>query len=83
MTLHVEISPEREAALRAEAQMRGVEVEELARQMIEHPNIPPSRVPLDPALRRRLLKELAEIGADLEPNPEETYSRETIYFDHD
>ena len=67
----------------AQAQARGMSVEEYVQQVIE------DRAGVSPAPRpsaesfKAMLDELAEMGKDLPHLPSSAFSRESIYQDHD
>jgi hypothetical protein len=85
MTLRIELRPEKEDLLRHEAARRGMSMETYAKLLVEE-SLPtwPGGGTLSAKDEGRLLDELAELGKDLAPSPPgETYSRETIYAEHD
>lgn len=83
MTVRLEIRPDIEATLAAQAGVRGVSLDAYLQDVIEdlaRPDIGPP--PSLPDLRAALDK-LAEMGRDLPQLPSSTFSRESIYQDHD
>ncbi len=84
MTVRIELKPEVEASLAAQADARGLALEEYLQRMIEDQAGVPA--PRDPDYPRRImaaLDELAEMGRDLPPLPASAFTRESIYQDHD
>jgi len=85
MTFQIDLSPEKETMLREEAARRGISADEYAKRLLEE-SLPAhqNRTALSLEEEERLFDELAEVGKHLPPSPPgETYSRETIYAEHD
>ena len=85
MTLQIELSQDKEDALRFDATRRGVSLEERAKTLLEE-SLPAhangDRLADDE--EELLLDQLAALGKGIPPSPPgETYSRRTIYADHD
>jgi len=83
MTIQVELNPESEARLAAEARSQGLPLEKLAERLLQEA-LAVSRFP-DGALTvdefRRMLEGMAE-GSEKLPNlPTESFSRESFYED--
>jgi hypothetical protein len=82
--LTVELSPETEARLAAEARVRGLGVAAYAAKLLDESAPPPAT----PRPGRRLqeirawLNELAQFSDKIPPMSGETFSREMIYRDH-
>jgi uncharacterized protein (DUF1778 family) len=91
MTLTIELTPDLERQLREAAARQGQDPATfVVAAVAEKLHVLPlpfnghgaTRLTLEE--EERLLDELAALGADLPPSdPAETYSRETIYADHD
>ncbi|MDE2125153.1 MAG: hypothetical protein KGJ62_01015 [Armatimonadetes bacterium] len=80
----IDLAPETVAVLSAEAEKKGISIQELARAILEVSLAVPRIRDLAPDEEERLLDELAAIGAGLPPVPlSETYSRDTICAEHD
>lgn len=83
MALLVELSPDAEAQLAAEAQRQGIAPEEYAGRLLEQkassPKIPPKALTLGEL--HTMLQELAEDSADLPKYPTSAFSRESFYQD--
>jgi hypothetical protein len=84
MAFEIELSSEAERVLRAEASRRGISVQDFARGLLEERLPRATSLGISPDEEERCLDELAELGRNLAPIPEnETYSRDTIYAEHD
>jgi hypothetical protein len=84
MTLEISLTPEKESMLRDEASRRGISVADLAKGLIEASLSAAKHGSVSSDEENRLLDELAQLGRNLPPAPAcETYSRETIYAEHD
>ena len=84
MTIQVELSPEAEANLAAQAVLHGVALEQYAGRLLEEVLTPqPARagVLTSPAFHD-LLRELAEGSERLPQLPTSAFSRESIYDEH-
>lgn len=83
MTVRIELKPDVEASLAAQAEARGLPLEDYLQRVIE------DRAGLDPEAPQSLeqleaaLDKLAEMGKDLPPLSEYSLTRESIYEDHD
>ena len=83
MTVRIELKPEVEASVVAQAQARGLSVEEYVQQVIEDHMVVYSPRKATPEEIEAMLDELAEMGKDLPHLPSSAFSRESIYQDHD
>jgi hypothetical protein len=81
MTIQVELNPEIEARLLAEASARGVAVEEYARELLrEALHLSPSRRGhLTPEEAQEMLRALGEGSEKLPVLPDSAFSRESLY----
>jgi hypothetical protein len=75
MTIIVEVKPEVQLALSRQAAARGVDVSAYAADLLEEAL---SRDQLD-----RTLQDLAQFSYKIPALPNETFSRESLYRDHD
>lgn len=82
MTVRIELKPEVEASVVAQAQARGLSVAEYVKQLIED-QVGFSERPHDPQRLEAMLDKLAEMGKDLPPLSDYALTRESIYEDHD
>jgi len=84
MTILVEVSPEAEASLKAEAALRGMDLQKYAAKVLE--DAAASRPNGTGKLTREgfhtMLRELAEGSEALPKLPTSAFSRESIYQDH-
>jgi hypothetical protein len=84
MTILVEVSPEAEASLKAEAALRGLDLQKYAAKVLE--DAAASRSSGASKLTREefqaMLRELAEGSEALPKLPTSAFSRESIYQDH-
>jgi hypothetical protein len=85
MALTVELNPETEARLAAEARVRGLGVAAYAAKLLEEATPPPTtpRPGRTTQEIRAWLNELTQFSDKIPPRPGETFSREMIYQDHD
>jgi hypothetical protein len=85
MTIKVELNPETEARLAAEARALGMGLEEYAQRLLQKaigsPLQPPSRASQDEF--RSFLDALASKAPDVPQLRADTFSREMIYGEHD
>ena len=83
MTVKLELKPEVEARLAAQARVRGVPLSAYLQNVVEDlaRAEPPGRI--SPEEIEAALDTLAEMGKDLPPLPSSAFSRESIYQDHD
>ncbi|MBK9166007.1 MAG: hypothetical protein IPM24_00935 [Bryobacterales bacterium] len=83
MTVYLELRPEIEANLAAQAEARGLSLDSYLRQVLEDlaQAAPSAAVSLEDL--RAALDALAAMGNDLPHLPSSAFSRETIYQDHD
>lgn len=85
MTITVEINPELEAELSRQAEVRGVDVASYAARLIEgavQPITTPRKVST-PEEFERTLEDLAKYSDKIPALPDEAFTRESIYRDHD
>ena len=83
MTISLELNPEMEARLMAEAQSQGISLAKVAERLLEqaltqHPGAPDR---LSVAEFRDMLSALAEGAENLPDLPTETFARESFYRD--
>jgi hypothetical protein len=83
MTVRIELKPEVEANIAAQAQARGLSVEDYLQRVIEDQAGVQPNDPGYPERLMRALDRLAEMGKDLPPLPSSALTRESIYQDHD
>jgi len=83
MTVRIELKPEVEASVVAEARARGLSVEAYLQQVIEDHADAHHLDPSYPARVEAMLDKLAEMGKDLPHLPSSAFTRESIYQDHD
>ena len=87
MTLQLDLKPETERTLRAAAEARHLPVEDYLVSLVEsalHPSIIPATNPAKtPEQVRAWLDRLSRFSKDIPLHPGETWSRETLYEDHD
>jgi hypothetical protein len=84
MTVELELKPDVEARLAAQARARGVPLDVYLQGILEdlaRAEAGPSASSLQDL--RATLDALAEMGRDLPPLPSSAFSRESIYRDHD
>ena len=82
MTIQIDLNPEIEARLVAEASARGLAVEEYARKLLgEALHVPSSgrRGHLTPEEAEEMLRRMAEGSENLPVLPDEAFTRESIY----
>ena len=83
MTLNLDLTPQAEAWLKAEAQQRGLQLVDFAQRVLEEraitSTVPPSRQ--TPQERIRALDDLAEKHADRPIVTESAFDRANIYED--
>jgi hypothetical protein len=83
MTVMIELTPEVEANLAAQAEARGLPLEEYVQRVVE------DRAAVEPQRRQTpesieaALDKLAEMGKDLPHLPSSAFTRASIYQDHD
>ncbi len=83
--IQVQLRPETEARLIAEAEAHGIDLAEYAGTMLEKA-ISPTGADLAPRTQEEItdwLDSLAQFSDKIPPMPSETFSREWIYQDHD
>lgn len=87
MTLQLDLKPETERSLRAAAEARHVPVEDYLVSLVESaldPAIIPAENPArSPQEAHAWLERLSRFSKDIPLHPGETWSRETLYEDHD
>ncbi len=83
MTIRVELNPETEARLKAEARAKGLPLEKVAEQLLREAlrERPSSRGELSVEEFHRMLDAMAEGSEKLPDLPTETFSRESFYED--
>lgn len=85
MSITIELAPEVEARLTEEAQARGLAVEEYAQRILERDSRP--RLPEPKQLSDEeffaAIERMGQYSDKIPPMPNETFSREMIYQDHD
>lgn len=85
MTLTIEIKPEIEARLAAQAAARGLDLSAYAAAVLEQAVVQPgaSLRHKSPEEIRAWLDSMTEFSDQIPPMPGETFSRQMIYQDHD
>ena len=83
MTVRLELKPEVEASLTAQARTRGVRLDEYLQNVLENLVRTGSASPVNVVELEAALDTLAEMGKDLPPVPSSAFSRESIYGDRD
>jgi len=85
MTIHVELNPEMEAQMTAEAQARGMAVEKYAQRLLQEAmaSMPKHHFRAGQEEFRTFLDALASKAPNVEQLRTETFSREMIYGEHD
>lgn len=85
MTITVEIKPEVQAELAAQAQARGMDVPSYAAALLEEAARPPlpERKPFNQEEFEKTLDEMAQFSHKIPSLPDEAFSRESLYQDHD
>jgi hypothetical protein len=83
MTIKVELNPETEARLKAEARAQGLPLEKLAEQLLKEALTPrpSSQGPMSVEEFHRMLHAIAEGSEKLPDLPTESFSRESFYED--
>ena len=84
MTITVDISPEVQAELARQAAARGSAVEAYAATLLEeavHPSAREGRPSQD--WLENTLREMAQFSSKIPTLPEEAFTRESLYQDHD
>jgi hypothetical protein len=84
MTILVEVSPEAEASLKAEAALRGMDLQKYAGKLLEEAaaSRPNGAGKLTREEFHAMLRELAEDSEALPKLPTSAFNRESIYQDH-
>ena len=83
MTVRLELRPDVEANLAAQARARGVPLDAYLQSVIEDLGRTQPAPPASPQDIEATLDRLAEMGRDLPHLPSSAFSRESIYRDHD
>ena len=84
MTILVEIKPEIQAELSRQAAARGVDIGSYATSLLEEAaQAPAGSKILSQSQLDRTLRELAQFSHKIPLLPEEAFSRESLYRDHD
>lgn len=84
MTLIVEVKPEVQAELSRQASAHGVDIGSYAAGLLEeaaHSTVEPKRLTVDQL--EKTLQELAQFSHKIPSLPDEVFSRENMYRDHD
>jgi len=83
MTVRLELKPDIEANLAAQARARGVALDAYLQEVIEDLGRTKAAPPASLQDLRATLDALAEMGRDLPHLPSSAFSRESNYQDHD
>jgi hypothetical protein len=87
MTLQLELKPETERSLRAAAEARHVPIEDYVLSLVESSLqsniIPATSTSQTKEDLQQWFKDMAEFSCKIPKHPGETWSRETLYDDHD
>jgi hypothetical protein len=84
MTMLIEIKPEVEAELSRQAAAHGVDVSAYAASLLEEAaHIPAGAKTLSTSSLDATLRELAQFSQKIPLLPDEAFSRESLYQDHD
>lgn len=84
MTIIIEIKPEVQAELSRQAAARGVDVGSYAADLLGQAALfPVSSRPLSKSQLAETLEELAQFSHKIPLLPDEAFSRESLYRDHD
>jgi len=83
MTVRLELKPDIEANLAAQARARGIPLDAYLQGVIEDLARPDADRPASLQDLEATLDALAEMGRDLPHLPSSAFSRESIYQDHD
>ncbi len=83
MTVRLELKPDIEANLAAQARARGIPLDTYLQSVIENLARAATVPPASPQDIEATLDALAEMGRDLPHLPSSAFSRESIYQDHD
>ncbi|MGD0191495.1 MAG: toxin-antitoxin system HicB family antitoxin [Rhizomicrobium sp.] len=79
MSLNIQLTPEMEAALAAQAAAQGVPLPEYVRRLLEERTMPAMRKTLSPAKRAAYWRESVKGLPDTRPLSDEAIGRESIY----
>jgi hypothetical protein len=84
MTIIVEIRPEVQAELSRQAAAHGVDISAYAASLLEEAtHVPAGGKKLSPSQLNGTLQELAQFSQKIPLLPDEAFSREGLYRDHD
>ncbi len=84
MTIHVDIAPEVQAELARQAAARGRAVEAYAASLlVEAVSLPAGAGKLNQDRLEDTLQEMAQFSHKIPPLPDEAFTRESLYRDHD
>jgi hypothetical protein len=83
MTIIIEVKPEVQAELSRQAAARGVDISSYAASLLEEAAVPASSKALSETQLDRTLHELSQFSHKIPLLPDEAFSRESIYRDHD
>jgi hypothetical protein len=83
MSITLELRPELETKVKAQAEARGLPVERYLQSVIEAAALSPSAPPLTLEEQERLLDELENGLSHVPALPEDAFSRAGIYVEHD
>jgi hypothetical protein len=83
MTVTLDLTPEVRARALAQAEAAGLPLERYLQSIIEQGTLPANSGPVTLEEQERLLDELARRHANLPASSVDSFSRESIYRDHD
>jgi hypothetical protein len=83
MQITLDLSPEMEAELRAQADLHGLDVTAYIQNLIERSVQPKAQAHISQQAFKRMLDHLAEKAPNVPHLRNETFSRNMIYRDHD
>src|ERR1700735_637596 len=83
MTIIIDITPEGQAELRRQGAAHGVDIGAYAASLLEDATHVPGSKPLSQSQLDNTLQELAQFSHKIPLLPDEAFSRESLYRDHD
>jgi len=84
MSIILDIKPEVQAELSRQAAARGIDVRAYAATLLEEAaHVPAASKKLSPSQLDNTLRELAQFSHKIPLLPDEAFSRESLYQDHD